>query len=111
MGVAIGFVVPAYPRVKPGTGGRIVRRFIKLMVISVVLNFLAEFHRPPLHLHCPNISSVLARLAVTYVVLASLHYATPQKVQVACVVVYCAVMYGLDVPGCGVGVLTDACNA
>ena len=90
---------------------RVLLRGLKMFLIGAVLNLWAS----NFHFGSFGIMGVLQRIALCYVAVASLYLFAPlwaQRAAVAsCVIVYVGIMYGADVPGCGRGVITEACNA
>jgi predicted acyltransferase len=91
---------------------KVLSRFVKLFVIGAFINLWAG----GFNFKTWVIMGVLQRIAVCYVVLALLYVFLPSRLALRATVLsilllYCGLMYGLDVPDCGRGNLTPSCNA
>jgi heparan-alpha-glucosaminide N-acetyltransferase len=89
---------------------RVARRTVLLFAIGLLLNWAgANFHSEF------RIMGVLQRIALCYGTLAPLFLvssaSTQRLVVLACLILYAALVYGLDVPGCGSGSTSEDCNA
>ena len=90
---------------------RVFLRSFKMFLIGAAMNLWAS----GFNLAGFGLMGVLQRIGICYCMIACLYVLVPmwaQRCAVAgCVIVYAAVMYGADVPGCGRGVVTVDCNA
>ena len=91
---------------------KVFARFAKLFLIGAFINLWAG----GFHFEKWVIMGVLQRIAVCYVIVALLYVFLPSRVALrlavlAILAAHCAIMYGVDVPGCGRAELTPECNA
>ena len=91
---------------------KVFTRFAKLFLIGAFINLWAG----GFHFEKWVIMGVLQRIAVCYAVVALLYVFLPSRVALRIAVLttlgmYCAIMYGVDVPDCGRAHLTPECNA
>ncbi|EGG19017.1 hypothetical protein DFA_02260 [Cavenderia fasciculata] len=89
----------------------IIRRTLLLFFIQAFLNLMAH----KFVFDSFRVMGVLQRISICYFACCCSFLLLPLVGQriflVACAAIYLSVMYGLDVPGCGRGVLTPSCNA